>query len=1324
MAENRELQMHRDWLEPLQQVGLVVSPPALQKAGAVPQKTDLVDLQDHFTAQLDDDNERIVDFARFTTEFLEWPEGRLIDDVTVIDELTVALPEFEDHLAPTWAVPDAEAEKGYFVLVKEWPFGTDLDKRTDRGWDASPQARHERLLREREIPIGLLSNGGEIRLTYAPRGETSGHLTFPVADMTTVLGRPFLAALHMLLEGDRLFAGGRIQKTGRLAAILSESRKYQNEVSNILAEQVLAALNELLRGFQAADNQKNGALLDETFRDAPQDIYGGLLTTLLRLVFVLYSEDRGLMPGDEIYTRHYSVAGLFEKLRDDAGRHPDDLMDRRYGAWARLLTLFRLIHDGGRHERINLPPRHGELFNPDRYPFLEGRSYGDTRNMGESLDPPRVSDGVIWRVLQNLLILDGERLSYRSLDVEQIGSVYEAMMGFGLERSIGHTIALRPKHIVVDLDAMLAMKPAERKKHLKDEAQCQVTGQAEAAVKKAETVVALVEALTKKISPSTPRILPTGSYFLQPGEERRRSGSHYTPRSLTEPIVRTTLRPIFEDMGANPKPEKILALKVCDPAMGSGAFLVEACRQLAEKLVDAWQKHKCLPDIPPDEDPLLHARRVIAQRCLYGVDKNPFAVSLAKLSLWLVTLAKDHAFTFLDHALKHGDSLVGLTREQIKAFTWETPKGELPLFPDLDIGVKSALKYRAAIQELKDENETEKRRRHKDAEDALFEARLAGDLIIAAFFAANKDKARKETLQKHREQFRLWKGKSIPIQQVQSLATDLREGEKPVPPFHWEIEFPEVFERENPGFDAIIGNPPFLGGKRITSVYGMIYFDWLLFTNPEAGHLCDIVARFFRRSFSLLRTGGAFGLLATNTIAQGDTRKGGLHWLKKNDGLIYDAKRRIAWPGHATVVVSVVHMTKSKKVPRRLLDERVVDEITCFLLSAGGDEDPFRLKSNEGLFSVGSFIYGQGFLFDDNDPQASPIKLMKELISKRPDYSNRIFPYIGGREINSSPTHSHQRFVIYLSDIQDERELSAWPEVSQIVREKVKPERDKLGSNPNNVPLKRRWWAYQAHRPQLYARARALAKVLVNAQTGPHLVFTFLPTGMVYSHAINVFLYSELSVLSILQSRAHEVWARLFASSLKDDLRYTPSDCFETFPFPSNWRSRLDLESVGKEYYEFRADLMIRNDEGLTKTYNRFHDPEERDPDIHKLRDLHAQMDRAVLDAYGWTDIPTECEFILDYEIDEENWSPRKKKPWRYRWPDEVRDEVLARLLELNKQRAEEERVAGLTPAARSDDEDEDDGDGASLDKPSKRPVFGDVAAKKKTKKRRGRKEI
>ena len=277
-------------------------------------------------------------------------------------------------------------------------------------------------------------------------------------------------------------------------------------------------------------------------KDDPNQVYAGLLRVLLRLVFILYAEDRSLLSNDEVYQKYYSVIGLFERLREDAGRYTDT-MDHRFGAWAQLLTLFRLIYDGGRHGGLKLLPRKGYLFDPDRYPFLEGRPQGSKRQPGERTEPPRVSDGVVFRVLQNLLILDGERLSYRTLDVEQIGSVYETMMGFNLEVAQGRSIAIKPTKphgapTTINLEELLAAKPADRAKWLKEKSDQAVTGQAAVALKEAATPEDAVAALERKVSfAATPRVVPAGAMVLQPSDERRRSGSHYTPRTLTEPIV-------------------------------------------------------------------------------------------------------------------------------------------------------------------------------------------------------------------------------------------------------------------------------------------------------------------------------------------------------------------------------------------------------------------------------------------------------------------------------------------------------------------------------------------------------------------------------------------------------------------------------------------------------------------------------------------------------------------------------------------------------------------------------------------------------------------
>ena len=514
----------------------------------------------------------------------------------------------------------------------------------------------------------------------------------------------------------------------------------------------------------------------------------------------------------------------------------------------------------------------------------------------------------------------------------------------------------------------------------------------------------------------------------------------------------------------------------------------------------------------------------------------------------------------------------------------------------------------------------------------------------------------------------------------------------PVIPFHWEIEFPEVFARENGGFDAVIGNPPFLGGTRISSVLGMTHFQWLVTSFPPCEHLCDLVAYFFRRAFSLLRSPGVFGLIATNTIAQGDTREGGLRTILREGGQIFDATRRYKWPGNVAVVVSVLHVAKGLQTLPPFLDGKAVSRISAFLVEGETDDSPARLSRNP-YFSLGSKIYGQGFLFDDDDPECTHTAERDRIIAAQPETESRIRPYIGGEEILTHPEHQYHRYVILLSDVETEAELDQWPELKRIVQTKVKPERDVLGDNPNNVPLKRKWWAFQAHRPELYRRLAGMNRVLVTSQVNPQFGFAMLPAEWTYSQKAVLFCIENYSGFGIIQSRIHELWARFLSSTSLELMSYTPSDCFETFPFPAGWETDAALEAAGREYYEARAALMVSHHEGLTKTYNRFHDPAEDAPGIHRLRRLHAALDHAVLAAYGWSDLVapgpggaaprTACEFLPDYydEPEQEGGAPLPKSI-RHRWPDATRDEVLARLLKLNATRAAEERATALAEAA------------------------------------------
>lgn len=478
MAKDPEILAHQEWLGYVQPVGLVVSIPALLGARAYINRNFGPDHRRFLQAlPADKDGEpvpEIRDFPSFAKVFFGWTADDLYGSPgapALPASLDVALPEYNETLRPTYALRDFEPAgpaHEFLMLIQEFPLGTDLDNIATTNahhWQASPQAKFERLLRQNGTPIGLLINGRQVRLVYAPEKELSGHITFNIGDMITVAGRPICSAMLMLLCSERLYTGAPEE---RLPALLANSRKYQNVVSTQLAEQVLEALYELLRGFQAADDAAKGHLLRNVLAHDPDRVYHGLLTVLLRLVFLLFAEDRGLLSTDPLYTNYYSVTGLYERLREDNGRHAD-LMDQRFGAWAQLLVLFRLIYTGGSHGAMKVPPREGYLFDQDRYLFLEGRQEKQDRPT-----IPRVSDGVIFRVLSKLLLLDGERLNYRTLAVEQIGSVYQAIMGFSLQVATGRSIAIKPakRHgapATINLEDLLSTAPDKRLKRFTEE---------------------------------------------------------------------------------------------------------------------------------------------------------------------------------------------------------------------------------------------------------------------------------------------------------------------------------------------------------------------------------------------------------------------------------------------------------------------------------------------------------------------------------------------------------------------------------------------------------------------------------------------------------------------------------------------------------------------------------------------------------------------------------------------------------------------------------------------------------------------------------------
>ena len=1294
---------HAEWLGNVQPEGLLVNSGVLLRHGVVPDMNTarLAEIQRNLAAAL------LAPTARpLLATLLGWQEQDMQDGASH-PGLLVQLAETGTAIGPDLVVPDPDIAQPPQLLVRWVPNGADFNTPLPiQSWHATPHHLMTRLLQGTGCPTGLLLSSTALRLLHAPAGEAAGHATFPLRDMTEVGGRPMLAGLRCLLEVEaRLFG----DPDRRLSLLLRDSRRHQAEVSGDLSRQVLAALHSLLRGLHAADLRAGRDRIARLAVGRSDHLYGGLLTVLMRLVFVLYAEDRDLFPDALTWRANYSLGGLFDRLQDDEVRHFDTMEDR-FGAWCQILALSRIVHRGAAHDTLRLPARRGSLFDPDRFPFLEGRD-----GTADKTDPPRVSDATVLAILRGLLVLRGQRLLYSVLDVEQIGAVYETMMGFTVALTEAPSLAIKSGErsgasAVIELPALLAIPGGKRSAWLKDNAARKPADSASRAIATARDLPALEAALAPLVDrDASPATLPPGTPVLQPTPERRRSGSHYTPPALTRPIVAATLRPVLARLGSDPSPEAILALRILDPAMGSGAFLVEACRQLATLLAAAWARTGTTPKLPSDTDALEHARRLVAMHCLCGVDRNPFAVEMARLSLWLATLARDHEFTFLDHALRHGDALIGLDRDGIAALRWAPATGTAQLALPLLRGpiARAAVERRRIRDTLGDEGEDVLRPLLTRADGILSDIRLMGDAVCAAFFAhadgtaSAKRSSRAQALGAlegaYLQAGEAWR---VALTAGPAMRARMATAGHAWHPFHWDIEFPEVFERDNPGFDAVLGNPPYAGLNTYKAGNAPSFPEWLQAIHPDAHGNADLSAHFFRLGYKLLRHGGCLGFVATNTIAQGDTRESGLRALLREGATIASATRRIRWPGDAAVVVCVVQVTKGKCLVMPLLDEREVERISVFLLEGTRDESPKRLPSSQGLAFNGSYLFGMGFTFDDNANEAVANRVSEMRRLTAPEHihgahnASRIKPFLGGEEVNSDPTHKHRRWVIDFEDFPlrrtpmdftwadattERRDLCLregvvpldysgpvaedWPELIAIVRERVKPERDAQ----NREIRQRFWWRHAERAPALYAALQHQSQCLIISRVTPNLALAYVPATSIFAETTVVFPNGSFAHLALFQSRVHEVWARLFSSSMKDDMRYAPSDCLETFPLPPP-AALADsvLAGAGQAFHDARAAYMQAENIGLTAMHNRLDDAAVEHPAIQHLRALHDAMDQAVLRAYAWPHTMPTC-------VHEPEWpgsDDERPGPQRRRWPEAERARVLEFLWRLNEDEA------------------------------------------------------
>lgn len=1308
---------HNEWLSLLDISGPFLSLPVLMRV--YPQGLEAHDAEGSREARLahdewlDDQQGLRPDPAMHTLwvryvfeRLLELSDETIAEGVAVASTLRVTFAEHGEMLSPDLVIHESKNPAKPRMLVQVYPIGQNLDKTVaEKRWKTSPAMRMMELLRATGVRLGLVTNGEQWMLVDAPRGETTGFISWYAS---LWFEEPLtLRSFRSLLSARRFFS---VPDKETLEGMLANSVNEQQEVTDQLGYQVRRAVEVLIRSIDKADQERGRALLQGI---KESELYEAALTVMMRLVFLFSAEERGLLLlGDPLYDQHYAVSTLRAQLREIADQHTEDVLERRFDAWCRLLATFRAVYSGIQHDRLRLPAYSGSLFDPERFPFLEGRRAPSPLTPlpeGEGNSPLPISNRTVLHLLEALQILrmpvpgggkEPRRLSFRSLDVEQIGHVYEGLLDHTAVRADEIVLGLagsRDKEPEVGLSLLIAEQANGQERFAAWLAEN--TGRTENAVRKSLSAaldsfqiqrlksacgndarvfnqIAPFAGLIRADDFEMPMVILQGNMYVTAGVTRRATGTHYTPRSLTEPVVQHTLEPLVYIGVSEGLPREawklrsaaeILAIKVCDMAMGSAGFLVQADRYLAERLMEAWaiaseggiqitpdgMPSKGLPGetlLPKDEDErMILARRLVADRCLYGVDKNPLAVEIAKLSLWLTTMAKGRPFSFLDHALKCGDSLVGASADDFLSWAHGYQNSAMTLFDEqLRLQLEIARQKRRELEafEVKDVRDSElKAALLKEADAAMAHVKRGCDLLTGARLLGLSDREIEE----------LQLGLLFPYMAGEldgvvdagkhpdaARALNVAKKERA---FHWEFEFPEVFE--NDGFGAFVGNPPFLGGLRISTNYGQSYLQYLRGSYPSSTGTADLCSFFFLQCFGKLKGKGTLGLIATNTISQGDTRQTGLDEIVKQSGKIYYANSSMPWPSSAAVSVSIVHIVKGEFKGKLNLDGEFVDEISAMLDSSEKLENAFKLKSNGSKSYIGSYVLGLGFVMEPEEA--------KELIEKDKRNADVLFPYLIGDDLASSPDQSPSRWVINFFDWTQEQ-AEVYKDCFAIVKEKVYPQR----MQQNRESRKRYWWRYGEVAPGVYKAIKGLERTIAIAQTSKYLTISFQPTNIVFSHMTVVIAASDNGTFALLNSYFHESWVRKYASTLETRLRYIPSDCFETFPFPVNLET---LENIGKRYHKHRSQTMLLRQEGLTTTYNRFHNPRESADDIVHLRELHLEMDKTVAFAYGWNDLDLEHDF---YETTQGE---------RFTISESARREVLLRLLKLNHERHEEEIV-------------------------------------------------
>jgi type I restriction-modification system DNA methylase subunit len=814
---------------------------------------------------------------------------------------------------------------------------------------------------------------------------------------------------------------------------------------------------------------------------------------------------------------------------------------------------------------------------------------------------------------------------------------------------------------------------------------------------------------------------PIPTFAFKRGDERSATGSHYTPDDLVQPLIKHSLDHLIADRLKKPDPEKeLLDLRVADIACGSGHILLAAARRIATELAIARTGEE-----QPSPTAFRTALRDTIRSCIYGVDLNPLAVELCKVALWLEAHNPGEPLNFLDHRIKCGNAIVGyVRREEVDAGVPDEAFAKLPGDdPEVAKKIRARNKSERKSRDQKKFAFTKDRQGQIDAvldkwktiaampervpadidakkdafnafmsSGAAFVLKQIASIPIAQFYLPRTEENEPKLITD--EAFRdYWSGNLSPQGQAPAAAVGVATKKRL---FHWFLEFPEIIQRG--GFDCILGNPPYLGGQALSGTYGHELCNYVKHAYAPTG-LSELVVFFLRRIFTLLRPGGFTAFITTNSIKDGDIRKDGLEQVVTQGGSINFAVRGVKWPGRANLVVSLVGLHKGRWTGDHVLDSKRVAVINPFLDDSDSAEDPKALAENKAKVFQGSIFLGDGFLLTHAEADSFRRENARN--------SEVLFMLLNGQELNNEPHQIPTRSIVNFVD-RDEAAAKTYRGPFARIEELVKPVR----ANDKRAARRDRWWQYAERAAGLYAGIQRYSQCFAAAATTKYLSFSSNPTDRVFANTIYVFTTDRWDHFAVVQSTLHEVWARKYSGALKQDLRYSPSKCFDTFAFPEAlWQTpSAGLAEIGERYHEHRRKLMLSLWLGLTDVYNLFHSREveadlkkhfasrakkdprgESIPEEHRagalsftpeqalagileLRRLHVELDTAVRDAYGWQDLPLEHDF---YEVETLPENDRV----RYTISPAARKDLLQRLLAENHRRAAaESAAAALTP--------------------------------------------